>query len=93
LILDILVRGYEEVEFPFGKAKQIAIGNTAPPSPLRRLTLMIRKEFMQRPRDTFVEEDFQAAVGETNAASDRSRTRRAISRVTDGKHSRNSSSV
>ena len=45
---------------------------------------------VHRPRRAFVQEDSHVA-GESNACPERSNTRQAKSRVTDGKHSRNSS--
>ncbi len=54
---------------------------------------MARQEGVHRPRYAFVQENSHAEVGVNNADSDRSSTRTTIGRVTDGKHSRNSSSV
>ncbi len=47
------------------------------------------EKFVHRPGNALVQQDPHAAVGISNAVSDRSRMRRAISPVTEGKHSRN----
>ena len=49
-----------------------------------------RKKYMHRPRHALVQQDSHAA---RRADSDRANIRQAISRVTDGKQSRNSSNV
>jgi|GEM_PF-2469883 len=54
------------------------------------VTVLIGKGFVHRPRHTLIQEDVHAAAV-SNADSDWSRMRRAVSRVTEGKHSRNSS--
>src|SRR5213596_1239725 len=66
---------------------------SAPANPLWGLALVAGQDSAHRPRDALVQQDFHALAGASSAASERSRTRRAMSRVTEGKHSRKSSRV
>jgi len=52
---------------------------------------MTAQDLVHGPGDAFVQQDSHAADG-IKACSERSNTWRANSRLTDGKHSRNSSS-
>ena len=51
------------------------------------------QQLAHRPRHALVQQDVHVGVGASKADSERSRSLQAISRVTDGKHSRNSSKV
>lgn len=88
LVAQILVRGDEEIVFLFGQTQKVAVFKPAPTATLRTRANVADKVFGQRPRDTLVEDNPHAA---RSAASESSRTWQAISLVTDGKHSRNSS--
>lgn len=92
LIAQVLVRSNEKFELAFRPTKQFAILDSAPTTFLGRRTLVAREEFVHRPGNALIQQDSHAAVGISNAVSDRSRMRRAISFVTEGKHSRNCSS-
>jgi hypothetical protein len=89
-ITDVLVRGNEELESAFGLPQQLAIFDASPPTPLRGSIFMADKEFVHRPWNALIQQDFHAGI--SNVDSDRSKIRRAISLVTEGKHSKNSSS-
>ena len=93
LIADVLVGGDEQVELGFGQAQQVAVLDAAPASLLGRRSFMAGEQLVHRPGDALVQKDSHAAAGESSARSERSRMRQAISRVTLGKHSRNSSSA
>ena len=90
LVADVLVRGDEEVELAFSQTEQLTIFYAAPSALLRGGAFVTGQEFVHRPRNALVEKDVHVT---DNEASERSRRRQAISRVTEGKHSRNSSSV
>jgi len=92
LIADILVGRDKEIEFRFGKLQEVAVGNASSSPFLGGRAVVADQKFVHRPRNAFVEQDFHAAARERRAASERSRIFCVISRVTDGKHSRNSSS-
>ncbi len=89
LIAHVLVRSNEKLELAFRPTKQFSILDSAPTTFLGRSTLVAREEFVHRPGNALVQQDSHAAVGISSAVSDRSRMRRAISHVTEGKHSRN----
>jgi hypothetical protein len=74
-----------------GSAQQLPICDSTPTPVLRSYALVARKNLIQRPGHALVQKNLHA--GASRALSERSKTRQAISRVTDGKHSRNSSSV
>jgi len=88
LVAQILVRRDKQVIVFFGQAQQVPVFESAPAAPLRTGANMFREVPGQRPRNALVENDLHAA---NSAASDISSTWQAISRVTDGKHSRNCS--
>ena len=90
LVTDVLVRGNEDFESAFGQPQQLAIFDAAPPARLGRSAFMANEKFVHRPGNALVQQDFHAGI--SNADSDRSKIRRAISLVTEGKHSKNSSS-
>ena len=90
LISDILVRGNEDLEFAFRQPQQLTIFDASPPTSLRGSAFMTDKEFVHRPWNALIQQDLHAGI--SNADSDRSKIRRAISLVTEGKHSKNSSS-
>ena len=90
LVSDVLVRGNEDFEFAFSQAQQLAIFDAAPSALLGRSAFMADEESVHRPGNALVQQDFHAGIN--NADSDRSKIRRAISLVTEGKHSKNSSS-
>jgi hypothetical protein len=93
LVTQILVRRDEQVELALGQPEQVAVPDAAPTALLRRRALATRKKSVHRPWYAFIQQNSHAAEERSSADSELSRTRRAISRVTDGKHSRNSSSV
>lgn len=93
MVADVLVGGEEQVKLRFGEAEQLPILDSAPPAPRHRHAFVTDKQLVDRPGDAFIQQDSHAEAGVSNATSEHSRTRQAISRVTDGKHSRNSSSV
>jgi len=92
LIAHVLVRSNEKLELAFRPTKQFSILDSAPTAFLGGSTLVAREEFVHRPGNALVQQDSHAAVGISSAVSDRSRMWRAISLVTEGKHSRNCSS-
>jgi len=79
--------------FRFSQTQEIAVLDAAPTALLGRQAHMTRKYFVHGPRDAFILQDFHAAAGVSRADSELSRTRQAMGRVTEGKHSRNSSKV
>src|ERR1017187_6786160 len=93
LVTNVLVGRDEQVEFVFRQPEQIAVLDPAPAALLGGGTFMAGKKFAHRPGDAFVQKNFHSATGVSSADSELSRTRQAIARVTDGKHSRNSSRV
>jgi hypothetical protein len=88
LVAKVLVGCHKEIVFLFSKSEQITILETSPSTALRTGACMAVKMLGQWPWNTLVENDPHAA---SRAASERSRTLHAMSLVTDGKHSRNSS--
>jgi len=72
--------------------EEAAIFDAAPAVLLGSGTVVAGQQPVHRPRHTLIPQDSHAATGSSKASSERSKIRRAISRVTDGKHSRNSSS-
>ena len=93
LIAHVLIRRDEYVEFSFCTTKEVSILEASPAAPLRRLASMSGEELVHGPWNALVQKDFHDIAGANSANSDVSKTRRANSRVTDGKHSRNSSRV
>lgn len=90
LITDILVGSDEQIELDFGLPEQIAVLDSSPALFLRSSAIMAGKKPAHRPRHALVQQDLHAAAA-SSADSERSRTWQAISRVTEGKHSMNSS--
>jgi len=91
LIADVLVRSNKNLELALGPAQEVSVFDSAPATLLHRTALMAWEEFVHRPGNTLVQQDLHAVAGVNKADSDRSKTRRAISFVTEGKHSKNSS--
>jgi hypothetical protein len=92
LIAHVLVRSNEKLELAFRPTKQFSMLDSAPTTFLGRSTLVTGEEFVHRSGNALVQQDSHAAVGISSAVSERSKMWRAISHVTEGKHSRNSSS-
>jgi len=88
LVAKVLVGSDKHTVFILRDPEQVAILETSPPAALRTSASVSTKMFGQRPRNALVENDPHAA---SRAASERSKTRHAMSLVTDGKHSMNSS--
>ena len=93
LVTDVLIGRNEQVEAAFGQAQQVAILDASLAAFLGVDGIMANEEIVHWPRHALVQQDSHAGVGASKAVSDRSKTLQAISRVTNGKHSRNSSSV
>ena len=91
LVANVLISGDEEIEFCLRFLNQFSVFYSMPTAFLGGSASMTDENFVHRPWDALVEEDFHAAA--KSADSERSKTSTAISRVTVGKHSRNSSSV
>ena len=91
LVADVLVGRDEQVEFRFRQPQEITVLDSAPAALRRRGSGVACEQPVHRPWHTFVQQDVHA--GASSADSERSRTAQAIARVTDGKHSINSSSV
>lgn len=91
LVADVLVGRDEPVELQFRQPKEVAVLDSAPTPFLRCGAGVIGEQLVHRPRHAFVQQDVHA--GASSADSERSKTAQAMARVTDGKHSRNSSSV
>ena len=89
LITKILIRGDKEIEFSFGKFQEGSVLDSVPPQFVRAAAAIPDQKPRQWPGHAFVQENPHAA---RSAASEHSSTLRAISLVTDGKHSVNSSS-
>src|SRR5881394_2659869 len=89
LVANVLIGGDKEIELVNSQRQQCAVLCSSPPSSLNAGAIVSAEEMAHGPRDSFVQSDPHA--GASSTASERSRTRHAISRVTDGKHSRNSS--
>ena len=88
LVTDVLVGGDEQVELSFGERSRSPF--LMPPQP--RFWAIVQSwptSSLCGPWHALVQQDSHADAGASRADSERSRTRRAISRVTDGKHSRN----
>lgn len=93
LVADVLIGRDEQIEFGFGLAQEITVLDATPAALPGRHADMSGENLVHGPRDAFVQQDFHAAVGERRADSELSRMRQAISRVTEGKHSRHSSKL
>lgn len=93
LIRKILVGREKEVEFGFGRCEESPVSLSGPPPLPDGRACVAAKSVVDRPRNALVEQDPHAGGTDNSAARDVSRTRRASSRETEGKHSRNSSSV
>jgi hypothetical protein len=91
LISNVLIRGDKKLKTFFGEAEQLSICNAAPATLLRCFAFVFNEQHVDGPGDALVQKNSHT-VGDSKADSDRSKTRQAITRVTDGKHSRNSSS-
>jgi hypothetical protein len=91
LVADILIAGDEQVEFQLRLSNQVSILDRVPTALLGGGARVPEQQLVHRPRDALVQKDSHAVAN--RADSERSNTPTAISRVTVGKHSRNSSSV
>lgn len=92
LIGKILVRGKEKIELSFGEGEEFAVLDALPTHLLRGAAVMSGERLVERPWHTLIEKNSHAARPRI-AARDCSSIRTAISRVTVGKHPRNSSIV
>ena len=90
LIPEVLIGRDEQIELTLRQPNQISILHPTPPSLLGGGALVASEQTAHRPRNTLIQKDPHAF---RRADSDRSRSWQAIWRVTDGKHSRNSSNV
>lgn len=90
LVANVLVGRDKEIAFALDQPEELTVFDAAPPTLLRSGAIVANENLVHRPGHTLVEEDIHVA---TSDASERSRRRQAISRVTEGKHSMNSSSV
>ena len=93
LITDTLIGGDEQIELPFRQAQEFAVCDAFPTAIAYRYALVAGKAITHWYWQAFVQQDSHSYDLDSKAVSDRSKTRRAISRVTDGKQERNSSSV
>lgn len=91
LVANVLIAGDEEVEFCLRFLNQFSVFYSMPTAFLGGSASMTHENFVHRPWDALVQKDSHAVA--KRADSERSNTDTAISRVTVGKHSRNSSSV
>ena len=91
LLADVLVGRDEKVELRFRQPEEVAALDFSPAPFLRRGAGVTGEQRVHWPRHVFVLQDVHA--GASSADSERSKTAQAMARVTDGKHSRNSSSV
>src|SRR5215213_1545911 len=92
LISKVLIRGEEQIEAVLRQLEQLSILDALPAHLLSGPTYVRGKVRVQRPRHAFVEKNSHAAKC-SRASRDCSSIRRAMERVTVGKHCRNSSSV
>lgn len=90
LIPEVLIRRYEQIELTLRQPNQISVLHPTPPSLLGGGAFVASEQTAHRPRNALIQKDPHAV---RRADSDRSRSWQAIWRVTDGKHSRNSSNV
>ena len=93
LITDTLIGGEEEIELAFRQSQEFAVLDTFPTTIAYGYTLVASKTVTHGYRQAFVQQNAHPYDLESKAVSDRSKTLQAISRVTDGKQERNSSSV
>ena len=85
-----LIRRDEQIELTLRQPNQISVLHPTPPSLLGGGAFVASEQTAHRPRNALIQKDPHAV---RRADSDRSRSWQAIWRVTDGKHSRNSSNV
>ena len=90
LVADVLVGGDKQVELAIRQTEQVAVLDAAPTAFLGSSAFVANEQLVHRPRHALVQEDSHVA---SSTDSERSKSWRAIWRVTDGKHSRNSSRV
>src|ERR1017187_7000633 len=88
LVTNVLIRRNKEFKLASGPLQQLPVLDAAPSVLLDSAALVTRKHLMHRPWHALVQQDSHAV---SRADSDRSNIRQAISRVTDGKQSINSS--
>ena len=88
---NVLIGRNEKIELAAANCISAPFLITLPAAFLNAGTLMCGEQMPHGPRDALVQQD--SHTGASSIASERSKTRRAISRLTDGKHSRNSSNV
>ena len=93
MIADTLIGREEEIELAFRETQEFTVFDTFPTTIAYSCTLVARKRVTHWYRQAFVQQDAHPYDLESKAVSDRSKTRQANSRLTDGKQERNSSSV
>jgi len=93
LITDILIGGDKKVEMSFCKTQQFTVFDAFPTTIACRYALMFSKDIAHWYWKAFVQQDPHPFYVDNNAVSERSNIRQAMSRLTDGKQARNSSSV
>ena len=93
LITDILIGRDKKVEMSFCQPQEFTVLDAFPTAIARGNALVFIKDVAHWYWKTFVQQDSHPYDLDNNAVSDLSNTRQAISRVTDGKQTRNSSSV
>ena len=93
LIADTLIGSDEKVELGFCQTQEFTVFDAFPTTIADRYALMAGKAITHWYGQAFVQQDSHPYDLDSKAVSDRSKTRQAILRVTDGKQERNSSSV
>jgi len=93
LVTDTLIGSNEKVEPAFCQTEEFAVLDAFPTTIAYRYTFVAGKNVAHWYGQAFVQQDSHPYDLDNKAISDRSKTRQAISRVTDGKQARNSSSV
>jgi hypothetical protein len=79
LVTHVLIRRNEDVKLRFRATKQLTVFDAAPTALLNRYAIVANENFVNRPRDAFMQQNPHWAAGERSANSERSKTRRAIS--------------
>jgi hypothetical protein len=91
LVAQVLIRCEEQIELAFSQFEQPSIFDSAPALLLRGATFVADEQPVHGPRHTLIEQNLHADTGSSRADSEHSKIWHAIARVTDGKHSKNSS--